>query len=51
MRGKKGMNEDFRADLRENWGTTHRRREGAAINTRVVVLITSLLGLAYFFLR
>ena len=43
--------EDFRETLKENWGSSsHRKREGTAFNTRIILLIGVLLSLAYFLL-
>lgn len=44
--------EELRATLRENWGSSsHRKKEGAAFNTRIIVYVVILLGLAYYLLR
>ena len=48
---RRERSEDFRSELRENWGVSHRKKEGAAFNTRIIVLITAMLGLAYYFLK
>jgi len=51
-KSSKIQREDFRVTLKENWGSaSHRKKEGSAFNTRVVVYIAVLLSLAYFILR
>ena len=43
--------DDFKSDMRENWGNSYSRtRAGNKMNTRVIVYVIALLALAYYIL-
>ena len=48
---EKSNTEDFKSEIRENWGNSYSRtRAGNQMNKRVIIYIITLLALAYYIL-